>query len=186
MYPCTHSKSQYQTYSNLWDFLYSKFETSLKIIFLPRRKLKWVKIPSLFNEFISQSKNIKIIWAQPNHRHLRFTIHKYTIDFTKSTREEIHNFIKLIPVINNLLNEREVCTEKYRTYNLGKTLETIPANITKLLNIDKTNFVSPSPPSSMLWTTPKQLLVIYHDTSSTLSCGSGGLRMATWFNRSLS
>jgi hypothetical protein len=29
---------------------------------------------------------------------------------------------------------------------LDKTLETIPANITKLLNIDKTNFVSPSPP----------------------------------------
>jgi hypothetical protein len=28
---------------------------------------------------------------------------------------------------------------------LDKTLETIPANITKLLNIDKTNFVSPSP-----------------------------------------
>jgi hypothetical protein len=33
---------------------------------------------------------------------------------------------------------------------LDKTLETIPANITKLLNIDKTNFVSPLPPSSML------------------------------------
>jgi hypothetical protein len=29
---------------------------------------------------------------------------------------------------------------------LDKTLETIPANIRKLLNIDKTNFVSPSPP----------------------------------------
>jgi hypothetical protein len=29
---------------------------------------------------------------------------------------------------------------------LDKTLETIPVNITKLLNIDKTNFVSPSPP----------------------------------------
>jgi hypothetical protein len=29
---------------------------------------------------------------------------------------------------------------------LDKTLKTIPANITKLLNIDKTNFVSPSPP----------------------------------------
>jgi hypothetical protein len=29
---------------------------------------------------------------------------------------------------------------------LDKTLETIPANITKLLNIDKTNVVSPSPP----------------------------------------
>jgi hypothetical protein len=28
---------------------------------------------------------------------------------------------------------------------LDKTLVTIPANITKLLNIDKTNFVSPSP-----------------------------------------
>jgi hypothetical protein len=28
---------------------------------------------------------------------------------------------------------------------LDKTLETIPANIAKLLNIDKTNFVSPSP-----------------------------------------
>jgi hypothetical protein len=28
---------------------------------------------------------------------------------------------------------------------LDKTLETIPANITKLLNIDKTNFVSPAP-----------------------------------------
>ena len=27
---------------------------------------------------------------------------------------------------------------------LDKTLETIPANIAKLLNIDKTNFVSPS------------------------------------------
>jgi hypothetical protein len=41
---------------------------------------------------------------------------------------------------------------------LDKTLETIAANITKILNIDKTNFVSPSPPSSLLWTTPKQLL----------------------------
>ena len=29
---------------------------------------------------------------------------------------------------------------------LDKTLETIPANNTKLLNIEKTNFVSPSPP----------------------------------------
>jgi hypothetical protein len=29
---------------------------------------------------------------------------------------------------------------------LDKILETIAANITKLLNIDKTNFVSPSPP----------------------------------------
>ena len=29
---------------------------------------------------------------------------------------------------------------------LDKTLETIPANITKLLDIDKTNFVSPHPP----------------------------------------
>jgi hypothetical protein len=29
---------------------------------------------------------------------------------------------------------------------LDKTLETIPANITKLLNIDKTKFVSPVPP----------------------------------------
>ena len=29
---------------------------------------------------------------------------------------------------------------------LDKTLKTIPSNITKLLNIDKTNFVSPSPP----------------------------------------
>ena len=29
---------------------------------------------------------------------------------------------------------------------LDKTVETIPANITKLLNIDKTNFVSPPPP----------------------------------------
>jgi hypothetical protein len=29
---------------------------------------------------------------------------------------------------------------------LDKNLETIPANITKLLNIEKTNFVSPSPP----------------------------------------
>jgi hypothetical protein len=28
---------------------------------------------------------------------------------------------------------------------LDKTLEAIPANITKLLNIDKTNFISPSP-----------------------------------------
>jgi hypothetical protein len=64
---------------------------------------------------------------------------------------------------------------------LDKTLEAIPGNITKLFNIDKTNFVSPSPlpPSSMLRTTPKQLLVIYHDTSSTLSWGSGGLRMVT-------
>ena len=76
------------------------------------------------------------------------------------------------------------CTIKFSVFQtiLDKTLETSPANITKLLNIDKTNFVSPSPPSSMLWTTPKQLLVIYHDTSSTLSWGSGGLRMATWFN----
>jgi hypothetical protein len=29
---------------------------------------------------------------------------------------------------------------------LDKTLETIPANITKLLNIDKTNFAPPPPP----------------------------------------
>jgi hypothetical protein len=28
---------------------------------------------------------------------------------------------------------------------LDKTLETIPAYITKLLNVDKTNFFSPSP-----------------------------------------
>jgi hypothetical protein len=82
------------------------------------------------------------------------------------------------------------CTIQFSVFQtiLDKTLETIPANITKLLNIDKTNFVSPYnfvvplPSRSMLWTTPKQLLVIYHDTSSTLSWGSGGLSMATWFN----
>jgi hypothetical protein len=46
------------------------------------------------------------------------------------------------------------CTIKFSVFQtiLDKTLETIPANITKLLNIDKTNFdspsnfVSPSPP----------------------------------------
>ena len=40
------------------------------------------------------------------------------------------------------------CTIKFSVFQtiLDKTLETSPANITKLLNIDKTNFVSPSPP----------------------------------------
>ena len=40
------------------------------------------------------------------------------------------------------------CTIKFSVFQtiLDKTLETILANITKLLNIDKTNFVSTSPP----------------------------------------
>ena len=37
-------------------------------------------------------------------------------------------------------------TLRKRATILDKTLETIPANTTKLLNIDKTNFVPPSPP----------------------------------------
>ena len=37
-------------------------------------------------------------------------------------------------------------TRLYRTTILDKTLETVPVNIAKLMHIDKTNFVSPSPP----------------------------------------
>ena len=44
------------------------------------------------------------------------------------------------------------CIIKFSVFQtiLDKTLETIPANITKLLNIDKTNFVSPPPQFNVL------------------------------------
>jgi hypothetical protein len=62
---------------------------------------------------------------------------------------------------------------------LDKTLETIPANITKLLNIHKTNFVSPSPQFDVVNNTETTFGIIYLNISSTLSWRSGGLRMAT-------
>jgi hypothetical protein len=69
---------------------------------------------------------------------------------------------------------------KISTTILDKTLETIPANITKLLNIDKTNFVSPSLQFNVMNNAETTFgNRLYHDTSSTLNWGSGGLRMAT-------
>jgi hypothetical protein len=69
---------------------------------------------------------------------------------------------------------------KRSSYNLGQNSWDHSSQYYKVIEHWQ-NKLCP-PPSSMLWTTPKQLLVIYHDTSSTLSWGSWGLRMATWFN----
>ena len=44
---------------------------------------------------------------------------------------------------------------------LDITLETNPTQIGKLMHIHRTNFVTPSPPSSMLQTVAKQLLVYF-------------------------
>jgi hypothetical protein len=61
-----------------------------------------------------------------------------------------------------------------------KTLETIPTNTTKLLHIKKTNFVSPSPQLNFVNNAETASgNITYHDTCSTLSWGSGGLRRAT-------
>jgi hypothetical protein len=67
-------------------------------------------------------------------------------------------------------------------YNLGQNPWDHSSQYYKVIEHWQNKLCLPLPPSSMLWTTPKQLLVIFHDTSSTLSWGSGGLRRETWFN----